>query len=97
MIDLIKGRGGWARKVHGSGYSSGEPDIDAVMFGRSCKVEVKMPGKEPTAQQMARLRRWEDHGALAGWTTSVEELGVLLDHWDDKQWKNPQLEREEDA
>ena len=97
MIDHIKAGGGWARKVHGSGYSSGEPDIDAVWGGRSVKIEAKMPGREPTAQQMARLRKWEEHGALAGWATSVEEVQQLLAHWSDRSWKNPQLERKTDG
>jgi len=86
LIGHLRDTGGYARKVHGNAYSSGEPDIDACVRGRAVKVEVKVPGRKPTAQQLARLRR-------AGWVTSLSELVELLDHLDDLDWQNPQLER----
>ena len=94
IIDWIKGMEDWdshARKVHGSRYSSGEPDIDACINGRSVKIEVKVPGKVPTPQQMARLRKWESAGALCGWATSVEEAASLTSHLENLNWSNPQL------
>lgn len=85
---------GCARKVHGSSYGkAGEPDIDACVRGRAVKVELKMPGNEPTPVQMGRLRAWQRAGALAGWVTSIAELDVLLEHVDDFGWTNPQLDR----
>jgi hypothetical protein len=92
IIAHIKAKGGWARKVHGNAFSSGEPDIDAVLNGRSVKIEVKVPGKYPTTQQLARLRTWETAGSLAGWVTSVEEVDRLLGNVEDLSWVNPQLE-----
>jgi len=93
LIGHLRDTGGYARKVHGNAYSSGEPDIDACVRGRAVKVEVKVPGRKPTAQQLARLRRWQEAQALAGWVTSLSELVELLDHLDDLDWQNPQLER----
>jgi hypothetical protein len=57
------------------------------------KIELKMPGAEPTPVQMGKLRRWASAGALAGWVTSIAELDDLLAHVDDVGWVNPQLER----
>ena len=88
----FKALGGLARKVHSSGYTgAGEPDIDACLHGRAIKVELKQPGKVPTAIQLATLRKWEAAGALAGWVRSVTELNELLSHLDELGWVNPQL------
>jgi hypothetical protein len=97
MIEHITDLDGpsYARKIHGSRYQdAGEPDIDACVMGRAVKVEAKLPGGKPTAIQMARLRRWERAGALAGWATSVAEVDELLSHLGDLTWVNPQLCRE---
>ncbi len=68
-----------ARKVHGGAYGTGgEPDIDAVLFGRSLKVEVKTPGNKPTDRQAAVIRQWADAGATAGWCDSMEGLDRLI-------------------
>lgn len=84
--------GGLARKVHGSSYGvAGDPDIDACINGRACKIELKMPGNEPTPVQMGRLRAWAKVGALSGWVTTLDELDELLEHVADMEWRNPQL------
>ena len=85
-------RPGWRfRKVHGDAYSSGEPDLDGCANGRAVKIEVKVPGKKPTAQQMVVMKLWARSGALVGWVTSVDETLELLSHLDDPGWVNPQL------
>lgn len=86
--------GGMARKVHGGAYgTTGEPDIDGCVAGRSVKVELKVGSNRPTPAQMHRLREWQQAGALAGWCRSLVELDELLDHLEDLAWRNPQLER----
>lgn len=82
-----------ARKVHQDRFSGGEPDVDAVIDGRAVKIEVKVPGKEPTPRQMAVMRRWVPTGALVGWVVSLDEAKALLEHLDDPDWVNPQLVR----
>lgn len=95
IIEHIRGLdGGHARKVHQSRFQQGEPDVDACVRGRSVKIEVKVPGNEPTANQMAIMRIWARVGALVGWATSVDEVVELLTHLDDLDWENPQLARD---
>lgn len=67
-----------ARKTHGGMYSSGEPDIDAVVQGRAVKLEVKAPGGKATPLQEARLRTWAHAGAVTGVVESVMEARVAL-------------------
>lgn len=92
VLDLIRSMDeAWARKVHGSPFQdAGEPDIDACLRGRAVKIELKMPGAEPTPIQYASLRRWERAGALAFWATSVDEVRAFLVGVDDRS-PNPQL------
>jgi hypothetical protein len=75
----------YARKVHGSQFgNAGEPDVDAVVCGRSVKLECKAPdGGKPTAVQMGALRRWQKTGALVGWFTNVGHIQEILDHLND--------------
>ena len=65
-----------ARKVHGSIYSGGEPDIDCCFKGRSIKIEVKKPGEkvDDKGLQQKILKEWEDAGAISFWVTSIEEV-----------------------
>lgn len=57
------------RKRHGGAYgSSGEPDIEACVNGRSVQIECKAHGNKPTPLQLKRIQEWEDAGALAFWT-----------------------------
>jgi hypothetical protein len=79
MIKRLRDLGGEARKVHGSRYSIGEPDIDCVIWGVPLKVEVKVPGGKPTGLQRKRLEDWRAAGAVAGVVTSLEELDFLVE------------------
>lgn len=67
-----------AIKRHGSAYSSGEPDIDACLNGRSIKLEVKRMGNVPTALQTANLNKWKKAGAVTGIVYCVADVQVLL-------------------
>jgi hypothetical protein len=67
-----------ARKVHGSVYQTGEPDVDAVVNGRAVKIEVKLPGQKSTALQARRLAQWEAAGAVVGVVTSLDEVQAIV-------------------
>ena len=75
----------YARKVHGSQFgNAGEPDVDAVVCGRSVKLECKAPdGGKPTAVQVGSMKRWAKAGALTGWFTNLDHVIEILDHVDD--------------
>lgn len=82
--------GGEVVKVHGGASQlSGTPDLLACVRGRFVAVELKQPGKRPTALQMKRLRDWQSAGALVGWVTTEVELDALLEHVGDREWANP--------
>lgn len=67
------------RVVHGGPHqSAGEPDLDAVICGTPVKIEVKMPGNEPTPKQASVIRQWRNAGAIADWADSMERLEQIL-------------------
>jgi hypothetical protein len=66
-------------KTHGSGYGViGQPDILGCYHGRLVMIEIKTPGKRPTARQEHELFAWGQAGALTGWATSPAECRSLL-------------------
>lgn len=70
-----------ARKVPGNERISGEPDIDAVLNGKSLKLEVKRPepyGSPVTALQAATLAKWAAVGAITGVVRSVQDVKELI-------------------
>lgn len=70
-----------ARTVHAGPHSGtvGEPDIDAVVDGISLKVEVKLPGRVPTALQAQVISQWRKVGVVAGWADDMDGLMELLE------------------
>ncbi len=65
IIQMIRRRGHWARKVHGNAFQqAGIPDVDAVVYGRSVRIEVKRPGESPTPLQLRVLAELERAGAF---------------------------------
>ena len=79
ILDHLRSRGAWAIKNHGSPYvRAGLPDIFACYRGRMIAIEVKVPGGTPTPIQAQTLADLENHGALTGVVTSVEETEDLL-------------------
>lgn len=64
----------------GSMAQAGEPDVDAVVDGRSVRLEVKRPEtrRRVTPLQAVALHRWSAAGAVVGVVCSVEEVQVLL-------------------
>lgn len=69
-----------ARKVHGSVYSGGEPDIDCCLKGRAIKIEVKKPGEKVLNDGLQEkiLHEWAKAGAVSFWVTSLEEVKERL-------------------
>jgi hypothetical protein len=65
--------GVWVRKTHGSRFSSGLPDLCVVAAGRSVWLEVKVPGKEPTALQRRTLEELAAAAAVVAVVTSADE------------------------
>ena len=58
----------------------GQPDIVGMLKGgRYLAVEVKRPGKAPTAEQNAFLYAINKDGGFGCWVDSVERLAKLLE------------------
>lgn len=70
--------GCYAFKEHGSGYSSGQPDIIGCYRGQCFLIEVKRPGGRPTRLQMKILAEWQGCGAHASVVYSVEEAKEFM-------------------
>lgn len=69
----------YARKSHGSAYSSGWPDILGAHRGRPLALEVKRPGGKATPLQLRELSRWREAGAIVGVVTSWEQVERFLE------------------
>ena len=64
----------YAIKLHGSMYSTrGTPDVLCVKDGQAYLLEVKQPGKKPTAIQEQEISKWNGAKAIARVVTSVQE------------------------
>lgn len=68
----------YARKVHGSRYMSGWPDIVGCSSGRMFAIEVKQPGKRATARQAHEIAKWREAGARAGVAHDVEDALAIV-------------------
>ena len=82
ILKWLKSEGPPAKavKTHGNPYArSGTPDILGCVKGHMFALEVKVPGKKPTAIQQYELDQWAGSGAVVGVVTSVDEARKLLD------------------
>lgn len=68
---------------------TGHPDIEGCSRGRSIQIEMKRPGERPTRLQFARMRVWQEAGALVGWACSVADVEQLFARLDQPGWRNP--------
>lgn len=68
----------WFKVKGGPMQQTGQPDLLICYHGRFIANEIKRSGGEPTKLQAYRLKQWEAAGAVAGCTTSVDELRGLL-------------------
>lgn len=74
--------GARAKKIHGSSYSAGWPDVLCVMNGRAIFFEVKRPapyGTPVTKIQQAELAAWAKAGAVAGVVRSVDDVKKIME------------------
>jgi hypothetical protein len=86
IIAWLKSQGCYVVKRHGSVYAQrGEPDLYVLVqvpyqiFAVPLHLEVKQPGREPTALQQKRLMALRAAGASATWVTSLEEVQELVE------------------
>lgn len=68
----------YARKIHGSRYTAGFPDIICVREGMPVWIEVKRPGKKPTQLQVIELEKWRECGSLTMIAYSVDDVRNLM-------------------
>ena len=91
IAKLNSNPGIWVRKRLSSGSTGtkGYPDItgivqvnlNSLLIGIRLEIEVKQPGKKPTANQYSKLRKFRKLGAISFWCDSVESCEKQLDYW----------------
>ncbi|WP_417459054.1 hypothetical protein [Kordiimonas sp.] len=80
ILTSLKDRGWLAWKVHTSQFGRiGIGDVLAVRGGLLASIEVKTPGKEPTASQDQWLIDVAKHGGLAGCAHDVDEALSIVE------------------
>lgn len=60
------------------GCPAGTPDILSIVAGRAVFIEVKRPGKQPTAIQEAMHQRLRQSGAVVLVATCIEDVEAAL-------------------
>jgi len=70
--------GCYAFKEHGSGYTSGQPDIIGCYRGKCFLIEVKRPGGRPTQLQLKILAAWSKSGAYTAVVYSLDEAKEFM-------------------
>ena len=84
MKKLIRSRGGWVVKVHGSPYQDkGTPDLLACYKGFFVAIEVKTPRGVPRPEQEQARKEIIAAGGRALITHQVEEVTNVLDAIDE--------------
>lgn len=91
LRDGVKARGGIAVKLSAPGYRSWPDRIVLMPGGHAYFVELKAPGKKPTAQQTLRHRQIEALGFFVTVLDSVEDVDRFLQTKLDKQVKHDKL------
>jgi hypothetical protein len=83
VLALIKSRGGYAVKIHGSQFMLlGLPDIIACYRGRFLAFEVKRDGRPAKPIQLFQLGRIRRAGGVALRIHTVESAAAELDRID---------------
>jgi VRR-NUC domain. len=84
LVKRVKELGGRAYKFVSSG-NDGVPDrLVCLPGGRVMFVELKAPGKTPTALQRAQIAFLNNLGFVASYATSCEEVDFILSGYDHK-------------
>lgn len=78
LIRRVKALGGEIRKVRWIGRRNA-PDRYVMLNRKTGWLELKRPGKKPTAAQERERQRLTDHGEFAGWANSYEMIDAFLD------------------
>lgn len=80
ILRYAKANGWWCMKIAGGPYQmAGVPDVLCVRDGRAVFLEVKQPGKKPSALQVQRIKEIrETGGAIAEVVTSRDEAAAVL-------------------
>lgn len=81
ITTLLKRRGAWVMKTHGSPMSAGYPDILACYRGFFLGLEVKRPSTRDTvtSRQSAQLELILHAGGRAAVVDNVQEVMDILD------------------
>lgn len=75
---LCKLPGCRAEKRHGSVFGTNTLDITGSIDGFAFEIETKMPGKEPTDRQNARMRMLKSFNIITGWYDNVEDAVKIV-------------------
>jgi len=59
--------GAYIEKRHAGPGRKGKLDLTGSYHGRRVEIEVKAPGKKPTALQWKWIKHWTKMGAISGW------------------------------
>lgn len=78
ICDHAETKGWIALKLRGAG-DRGKPDRMFLRNGQAVFMEVKAPGKQPTALQERWLRQLNDAGFVAVWTDNAEAGCKVID------------------
>ncbi|MGM8215151.1 VRR-NUC domain-containing protein [Bacillaceae bacterium W0354] len=71
--------GAWYIKTHGNMFSkAGTPDIIACINGTFVGIEVKKPGGQPSALQLAQIKRIEQSGGISFVADSLKHCQMEL-------------------
>lgn len=89
MVERLKSRGAWARKIHGNMYTAGLPDIIGCYEGVCLALEVKVPGRERTLTELQKktLDNVEKAGGIGRMVTEVDEMDEICDEIDE-EWSS---------
>lgn len=84
ICKMIRGRGGYAQKIHGSRFQAGSLDIDACYRGIFIGIESKLPGRGNTLtdNQRATMDAIKAADGLAIMAESVAQVEDLLERID---------------
>lgn len=69
----------YAEKLHASQFGLPKLDVFGAFEGKMFYLEIKVPGKKPTARQEATMRKWKTKaGAHTGWCDCVEQAVAFV-------------------
>jgi Holliday junction resolvase len=79
IMDYLRSRGGFCRKIHASGLLRDIPDLLYIEAGRVYFFEVKRPGEKPTDRQEKTIGAMIKNGIYAGVVYSLNEVKAVFE------------------